>query len=154
MDLVEILKDVPKGTKLWSVLHGEVKLLGVELGDYNYPIVCETLCVRGNKECFTEDGRFYNEFDGECVLFPSRECREWSKFNSPKFDTKMLKPFDQVLVRNSKDGCWFATIFSHIDGECNTYVASFTYWKYCIPYNEETKHLVGTKNDPPSFYRV
>lgn len=162
MDLVEILKDVPERTKLWSVVHGEVELVSVkEDQKHSYPIVCEPL----NSTCclqalFSVDGRLDKCYkDGECVLFPSKECRDWNQFQRPKFNPKELKAFDAVLVRNSKDEKWFATFFSHIDGEFspnsnNAYVASFTYWDYCIPYNKETKHLVGTKNDPPLFYRV
>lgn len=57
-----------------------------------------------------------------------------------------IKPFDQVLVRNDKEDQWSANIFSyqvrdmyHCLGEC--------YWKYCIPYNEETAHLLGTTDE-------
>lgn len=162
MDLVEILKDVPEGTKLWSVIHGEVELVyAKEDQKHVYPIACEPL----NSTCrllalFSVDGRLEKCYkDGECVLFPSKECRDWNQFQRPKFNPKELKAFDKVLVRLENDGEWVATVFSHISNEmggdgCPIYMAGCAYWTFCIPYNEETKHLVGTKNDPPLFYRV
>lgn len=159
MNLVAILKDVPKGTKLWSVLHGEVKLLEVTLGDVKYPIRCESCGFVVENIALTKDGKFFSKFNGECILFPSKNCRDWGAFQPTKFDPNTLKSFDQVLVRLENDGEWVATVFSHICNEkgrdgCPIYMAGCAYWTFCIPYNEETKHLVGTKNDPPLFYRV
>lgn len=159
MDLVEILKDVPEGTKLWSVIHGEVKLLGVTLEEVKYPIMCEAWGSGIEKVTFTKDGKYFSKFNGECILFPSKICRDWGAVQPTKFNPNTLKPFDKVLVRLANDGEWVATVFSHISNEmggdgCPIYMAGIGYWNFCIPYNEETKHLVGTKNDPPLFYRV
>jgi hypothetical protein len=77
---------------------------------------------------------------------------EYFKIN--KWDPKWFKPFDKVLVRNHKDTPWTATLFSHI---CNSkeypYKTSYTNTKYCIPYNIETKHLVGTTLEELEFYK-
>lgn len=160
MDLVEILKNVPKGTKLWSSIFGELELVEVRLGDFQYPIVCEVRCNTSSiKEFFTKEGKFVSDFAGECVLFPSINCRDWGAFQVTKFDPKTLKPFDEVLVRFADDSEWVAAVFSHISNEigtkdCPIYMAGSGYWNFCIPYNEETKHLVGTTNNPPLFYRV
>ena len=159
MDLVEILKDVPKGTELWSVIHGEVKLSEVTLEDVKYPIKCEFWGSVVEKFTFTKDGKFFSRFNGECVLFPSKYCRDWGAFQPTKFDPKTLNPFDKVLVRFANDSEWVAAVFSHISNEMGTkdspiYIAGSGYWNFCIPYNEKTKHLVGTVNDPPLFYRV
>ena len=92
LNLVEILKDCPKGTKLYSTNFGVVKF--DEIGNNpNYPIVVSHI---GGFEKFTKDGRLYCICDGECVLFPSKDQRDWSKFNikKPKFDPKNLQPFD------------------------------------------------------------
>ena len=56
-----------------------------------------------------------------------------------------FKPFDKVLVRDSDQNIWKASIFSHYDEKSNTYVCVGSYYIQCIPYNEETAHLVGTK---------
>jgi hypothetical protein len=60
-----------------------------------------------------------------------------------------FKPFDQVLVREGDTNKWNASFFSRKilrDGyESFITTASFNYTQ-CIPYNDETKHLLGTTN--------
>ena len=110
----------------------------------------------GNAECFTTDGKMYTYYNGECVLFPSKEQRDWSKFkvksNKPKFDPKTLHPFDKVLARDMVNGQWRCTLYSH-ERKDNKYVTTDYTYKYCIPYNDDTKHLVGTTEEAPEFYR-
>lgn len=72
-----------------------------------------------------------------------------------KWDPKWLKPFDEVLVRDIHRECWVATLFSHIiDSDGYPYLTSRTNSKYCIPYNNETQHLVGTTLEEPEFYKL
>ena len=152
LNLVEILKDCPKGTKLYSTNFGVVKF--DEIGNNpNYPIVVSHI---GGFEKFTKDGRLYCICDGECVLFPSKDQRDWSKFKpkKTKFNPQTLKPFDRVLVRNDRED-WSCVLFSHIakDEETYPYVCGYDWFTYCIPYNEDTKHLVGTTKEAPEYYR-
>lgn len=58
------------------------------------------------------------------------------------------KPFDRVITRNADDDIWTANIFSHMDshGEYVT-IGCVGGYTYCIPYNEETAHLLGTTDD-------
>ena len=71
-----------------------------------------------------------------------------------KFDPRTLQAFDKVLVRDSFYGEWICTIFSHIrKNDKNPYMCANLYWNYCIPYNDDTKHLVGTTDEAPEFYR-
>ena len=100
LNLVEILKDCPEGTKLYSPVYGDVELIKVRLNSSSkYPI--EIRISNDSDDDLTIDGRLYAEYNGECMLFPSRDQRDWSKFKvkKPKFDPKTLKPFDKVLVR-------------------------------------------------------
>ena len=157
IDLTKILKGCPKGTKLYSTIHGEVSLITSNSISQHYPIA-----VRLNDktvENFTSEGKLLNKFDGECTLFPSKEQRDWSKFTAPwckkeRFEPKTLKPFDRVIVRDDNCYEWVCTIFSHQGEDCeypyNT--ASGAYF-CCIPYNEDTKHLVGTTEEAPEYYR-
>lgn len=66
-----------------------------------------------------------------------------------------LQPFDKVLgIREFCDEVWQADFFSHIDKDSDyRYVCIGWQWKYCIPYNNETKHLLGTTQMPPEKYR-
>lgn len=60
-----------------------------------------------------------------------------------------FKPFDKVLVRDDEVDSWTVALFSHIDENHEeggrVYYASGSYYYYCIPYNEHTAHLIGTK---------
>ena len=58
-----------------------------------------------------------------------------------------FKPFDKVLVRNSSEQCWRANIFSHFSAEDEEYDCISGAWDYCIPYNDDTAHLLGTNED-------
>ena len=153
LNLVEILKDCPEGTKLYSPVFGEVKFESIN--DIIGPIIVTT--NTGNAECFTADGKMYTYYNGECLLFPSKEQRDWSKFNvkKPKFDPKTLQPFDKVLVKYLKDDYWSCDLFSNItkDGKIYPYLCVSGVYKYCIPYNDDTKHLVATNKEAPEFYR-
>ena len=157
IDLTKILKDCPKGTKLYSTIHGEVEFSGISNnGLYRIELKTEN----EGFACVTSDGRHLNFLCGECILFPSKDQRDWSKFKieKPKFDPKTLQPFDKVLVRLTKDCIWNATFFSHYDKEvnwgcCPCVTTSCKSYDKCIPYNDDTKHLVGTNEEAPEYYR-
>ena len=85
LDLTEILKDAPKGTPLYSTVHGEVAfkyILSDDRATY-YPIV-----VYKESEnvvfAYTKEGLYQDGYNGECNLFPSRENRDWSTFKINK----------------------------------------------------------------------
>lgn len=58
-----------------------------------------------------------------------------------------FNPFDKVLVRESNDFPWRIDLFSHIQDGAKPYVCLYHYWKYCLPYNEQTAHLLGTTDN-------
>ena len=162
LNLVEILKDCPEGTKLYSPAYGDVELVNVYQNKCTiYPIVIKIpsnstdtfTCERS----FDKDGRLFADYGGECLLFPNRDQRDWSKFKpkKQKFDPKTLKPFDRVLVRDGNLGNWKNLFFSYIIERetCYPYFCLNNQHKYCIPYNDDTKHLVGTNDEAPDFYR-
>ena len=154
LNLVEILKDCPKGTKLYSTVFGEVELDSIDV------VSSHPICVvfPSGDDSFTKDGKMFDGCDGECVLFPSREQRDWSKFNphtnQTKFDPNTLNPFDKVLARNDSED-WSCLFFSHIvrDEETYPYACGYDWFTQCIPYNDDTKHLLGTNKEAPEFYR-
>lgn len=219
LNLVEILKDCPKGTKLYSTIYGEVKLCSV-IEKCQYPIIFTEITGYTNK--VTADGRHLVDYNGECTLFPSKEQRDWRKFTAPwdkkeqaslrvndrawlylvsdvltwkdgigqyldnprvqelakrlcseyaqklynpsvlsnssntgknkrKFDPKTLQPFDKVLCRAKIDTIWHCDLFSHLKNRIH--ICSGRVADYVVPYNDETKHLVGTAEEAPEFYR-
>ena len=155
IDLTKILKDCPKGTKLYSTIFGEVEFEHIETDFRHQYVIIELKDLL--LERITFDGKLYNCYDGECTLFPSKEQRDWSKFTAPwhkkeRFDPKTLKPFDKVLVRDGLFTHWQIDFFGYINSR-KKFVGCSTYWNMCIPYNEETKHLVSTKEDCPEYYK-
>lgn len=75
------------------------------------------------------------------------------KEEKPKFDPQTLKPFDKVLVRQGKHSEWLARFFDFCEDD-NYYTTSGSAWVMCVPYNEETKHLHGTTQDAPEYYKI
>lgn len=79
INIAEILKDCPKGMKLYSPLFGRVELLSVD-DVCDFPITVRTV-ERKEKACFTKEGFYHSHYsDAECLLFPSSVMRNWSKF--------------------------------------------------------------------------
>ena len=156
IDLTKILKDCPKGTKFYSTVLGEVTFKDI-VDDAKFPIIVSYKCGL-YEESFMADGRML-DYAGECTLFPSKDQRDWSKFKAPwykkeKFDPKTLKPFDIVLARDYDERNWKCDLFSHIiERDLCPYKCVENSCKYCIPYNSETKHLLGTKYEAPEYYR-
>lgn len=154
LNLVEILKDCPMGTRLYSPLYGDVELVGVSRSEVEYPI--EIKLSDGMTDTLTKNGKIYELYRGECMLYPSRSQRDWSKFKPirPKFDPKTLQPFDKVLVRDEEEEQWSCAFYSHIRDKTTYKYATTDYSHiFCIPYNDETKHLVGTTDEAPECYR-
>lgn len=228
INIAEILKDCPKGTKLYSPLFGEVTLEEVNTE-------CTALItIKYNANIcskFFKTGLYYNYEGAECLLFPSSEMRDWSKFfkrgdvaihsfngcgvlveewtddsytsfkasvfqlkkgGFAKRDKRVLsiddfvkasdeqrdkfisdmekffggkynpdtlqvepvkpecpfKPFDKVLIRDSKEQLWIANYFSLYNGKDKDYpyVCMGGSYRFCIPY-EGNEHLLGT-TDP------
>lgn len=77
INIAEILKDCPKGTKLYTPLFGEVTFDSIDI-DEKYSIIVYKL--DGIKTSFTEEGHYTAYPNSECVLFPSSEMRDWTKF--------------------------------------------------------------------------
>ena len=158
LNLVEILKDCKKGIKLYSPAYGNVELLSVRQNNCEeYPI--EIKINEKSFGYFTIDGRLFAECNGECMLFPSKEQRDWSKFKikKPKFDPKTFQPFDKVLVKKGDKSynVWFPDFISLPPNDVDKTVLCMTTDDVvmAIPYNEETKHLIDTKEEAPEFYR-
>ena len=151
LDLVEILKNCPQGTKLYlSIIGEQVSLDSVWKTEALYPII-----VKGNDRTtynLTKYGQLYISYpQSECVLFPSKEQRDWSKFkvSVKKFDYSTLKPFDRVLVRDYNRTIWRCSIFTCF---YNAGMLCDEQWAQGIPYNDETKHLAGTTDMPDKKY--
>ena len=158
IDLTKILKDCPKGWKFWSPILGEVEF---KRNYGNKGAINISVNKDGTEWYFTSDAKIMigGIISQEIMLYPSRHLLDWSKFKAPwykkeRFDPKTLKPFDRVLGRDCNTRIWKCNLFSHInEQESFLYKCVGNAYIYCIPYNEETKHLVGTNNEAPEYYR-
>ena len=80
INIAEILRDMPKGTKLYSPLFGKCELRGID--NSKYPIAIKVQSIDGAmSKGIMKDGRYFDGYeDAECLLFPSARMRDWSKF--------------------------------------------------------------------------
>ena len=159
LNLCDILKNCPQGEMFWSPLFGDVKFHDINQ-KRNFINIALDNGVTWN---INADGTisFGNVTSPEIMLYPSREQRDWTKVkyepNKERFDPKTFKPFDKVLIRNAEINYWRCSLVSYIVNLRGKYsfvcIGSSSYDNYCIPYNDDTKHLVGTNNEAPEFYR-
>lgn len=157
IDLTKILDGCPIGTEFYSPIMGNVKFDSI-VGKFIY-----VTTIYGNLELFDKQGK-YGHYNGECMLFPSKDQRDWSKFERfwdkpkvEKFDPKTLQPFDKVLVRtgtNYNSGEWHIDYFEYFD-EKNKMIFNLSSLpnNWVIPYNDKTKHLVNTTDDCTEYYK-
>ena len=80
INIAEILRDMPKGTKLYSPLFGKCELIGVD--NSKYPIAIKAQRIDGAiSKGIMKDGRYFDGYeDAECSLYPSAKMRCWDKF--------------------------------------------------------------------------
>lgn len=161
IDLTKILKDCPEGTTFWSDNYGIVQfkcIIKSYTDPINYPILVKR--TDGHNVYYTKEGWHDISFPASCLLWPSKDCRDWNRFTAPwykkeKFDPKTLKPFDRVLARDTSINNWACGFFSHIVvlDDTDLYHVGGILYDMCIPYNDDTKHLVGTKEEAPEYYK-
>ena len=244
LNLVEILKDCPKGTQFYSPVYGKIEFIGIDAIESKFNV--DKIAIKWFKdentsflEYLRADGTFRGL--GECIIFPSKEQRDWSKWQrpfvdgdfvvqgeygqifilkeikdvnksdyrgkcyigydyknceiypkgdwwfdkhateeekqrlidtlkengyewdaekkelkkiEPKFDISTLQPFDKVIGRDGNSDIWEIDLFSHYDAkkaDCK-YRCLREHWIQCVPYNDETKHLIGTTDKAPEKY--
>lgn len=231
LNITEILKNKPRGTKLYSMIHGKCSSEAVTDEIFKINFCTSKFGLTQSGECTLI--KFGNMYDGgECIIFPSKEMRDWSKFQWEKGDVLIsndggaevifdkwyddtytnfyckhylnsedknkivyyeeflctterysledkdiaqtyintiekrldgklnlktleiekpkceFKTFDKVLGRNEKDDVWEADLFSHYKEESQYPFRCIGFSrKYCIPYNKETAHLLGTTDE-------
>jgi hypothetical protein len=142
INIAEILKECPTGIKLYSPVFGECAFNKILEDDGTIQVYINNGKSFDSYFGFNKYGHLHFD-EGECLLFPSKDNRDWSTFEKPC----TFKPFDKVVGRFG-DGYWKADFFSHYKAESplSFHGISGMYCE-CVPYNEETAKLIGTKND-------
>ena len=129
LNLVEILKDCPEGTELYSTIFGEVKFDKIE-EDHEYPII---FTINNGEVTIpvASDGRHLLDFNGDCTLFPSKEQRDWSEFTAPWYKK------DKLVEPKFKVGDWIITPtnkvlqITSIEGTSYRFNNKSHYWAIC-----------------------
>jgi len=115
INIGEILKDAPRGLKLYSPIFGEVELNCVydTVGERN---TIETFDNRRYLRLFSSNGKFHNCPDGECMLFPSEKHRSWVEWQNVFFKTgdviTNIEWKDTVYIVS--DETWFEVTTSNV----------------------------------------
>lgn len=134
MDLTKILKG-KEGTKLYSPLFGQVILIDVTPKNgwgQKFPIKASAYCSGQSRNVwFTKEGYYFDEYQNcECLLFPSKENRDWNKFKSD------LHSGTPVMVSENLEGEWALRYYA---GGGYTYDGqelgdtSTSQWKFVVP---------------------
>ncbi len=148
MNIVEILESIgaEKGYPLYSPITGECTL-----GSMN--VMGIVVYSKAGQCTFYPNGTCSHRDDAECLLFPSKDNRDWStvkgkKQEKPKKQEHQFKPFERVLARDNDAEVWQAAFFSHYRaGSFYSYKTTNRGFNQCIPY-EGNEHLLGTRDKP------
>lgn len=117
INIVEILKDKPQGTKLYSSACGKCKLEEVDDKSFKISFYNSKFgFMNGGEGHLDKNGKLYD--DGECVVFPSKEMRDWRKFYWKKGD---------VLV--NKDGDVYIIFERFVDDTYCSFLGKYYLWK-------------------------
>lgn len=85
INIAKILKDKPQGTKLYSSACGKCELKEADDKSFKVSFYSSKFgFMNGGEGTFDKNGNLYD--DGECIIFPSKEMRDWSKFAWKKGD--------------------------------------------------------------------
>lgn len=102
INVAEKLKDCPQGTKLYSPLFGEVELVRIDMENPRFPIIVKVLNDESpfSNVTFTAEGKWYSFEQSECLLFPSKDNKDWNKFRIPvkKGDIMMIPNSDHAFI--------------------------------------------------------
>lgn len=144
MNIAEILKYCPKGTKLYSTVHGEVVLRDININE-EYPIVVD-ICYAAIVS-FTKEGYYVATCpDAECILFPSKDQRDWNNFRLPvKKGDIMMSDNKAFIISDEYADVFHGSFHKYICGiDANgTFKVNQSdhYWTsaFYIPASEEAK---------------
>lgn len=130
----------------------DARIICTDVKSEKYQVVA-LVTKKGGQEIlatFDTSGKYRSGYNSHLDLFFAPE-----KLKIERFDPNTLHPFDKVIVRNGSYDIWRANFFGYRNNknplgqfDCFGFI-----WSLCIPYNEETKHLVGTKEDCPDYYK-
>ena len=141
INIAEILKDKPKGIRLYSPIFGECSFQRIQNET-------DEICVKKHNnlmDLFSSKG-LYNIL-GECLLFPSRHMRDWSKFLWKKGDVLVSNDSDSHIIFNgfSKDD------YTTFEGEHWINVSKRRYISYLDVQKTQCYHIEDDKDAAQTY---
>lgn len=109
INIAEILKDKPQGTKLYDLLRNiDVELDKVHITDVGSYIVCTAANEAGSTRsfCYSKLGTEECWIDGLQILLPSKEMRDWHKFDLKKGDVLVSKDNVHIIFEKFEDDAY------------------------------------------------
>ena len=150
INLVNILKHCPKGTKLYSPIFGEVTLYSVNNRSID---VLATDCNDKTTHIeFSRLGRLILGYsNAECVLFPSKDQRDWSRFQIPakRGDIMMFTDKSAVFMVDTKKGTYTDTI-AYVGNNISFKISEHIFRSY-IPASEDMKEKLFAAMDEAGY---
>ena len=134
----------------------EEGLILTEAYFYYFPY---SLNIKKGIECgcgYTKDYRLATEEEKKKFFDAlKKEGKRWNAETKQVEDIedKYFKPKDWCLMRIASDYAWCLCQFSNMDSESYVAIGGAMH-EYCIPYNDETKYLLGTTEDAPEKYKT
>lgn len=92
------------------------------------------------KRIDTENQRYICQFDN---VIPFEEQDRWNFVPKKHYAITNFRPFDKVLVRDDNGCTWKAGFYSH-RAKDNWFICAGSTYIQCIPFNDDTKNLLGT----------
>ena len=142
IDIYEILKDVECGTELYTPMCGNVELRYLQDNKEAAEAII-TNTNDGSEYTFNKNGKYVEE--GEVLLFPSKEMRDWSKF---------FKKGDVLEFAGDK-GVQGTCTFEKFEDETKTrFLGRFVKEKECLYYKRASSFRTAdwVKSDDPAGY--
>ena len=134
LDLTKILKDCPIGMELYSSIYGTIVFEGINEGT-SFPIIT-------NKCVFTSDGRYW--LDGELAVFPSKDQRDWSKWQRPFVDGDIVANNNQLFIFKKYKTTALAECYVFLDDNGKIDLEGGTYYVSKYATEEEKQRLLNT----------
>lgn len=143
LNLVEKLKDCPLGIKLYHICYGDVYLKQVDT--YRNAVYVSPF----EKECWLRvniDGRHISEYSGECVLFPSKDNRDWDTFSVDKIELP-FEPKIGDIVANENDEVFIycGSLNGIMDKTCFTVFPSNFNIRYSVTTGNDTHEVLKAR---------
>ena len=112
LNIAEILKNKPRGTKLYSMIHGKCSSEAVTDEIFKINFCTSKFGLTQSGECTLI--KFGNMYDGgECIIFPSKEMRDWSKFQWEKGDVLISNDGDTEVIFDK----WYDDTYTNFYGK-------------------------------------